>query len=199
MLSSIHPLGERSRNNSYFLTVASHTVGGTLGGAVLGLLVGVLAFISAFAVAATDGSRLLALAVCTVLIALVEQQGLEARLPSRHHQVDETWIQKFRGWVYGFGFGFELGLGLSTIVTTGFIYLMLAAMVLSGSWVTSIGIGAIFGFVRTGLVFGTSHVSTGEQLRSLLRGVDDWSIRSRTLSIMLSSVVAMLSVAVSLS
>ena len=47
MLSSIHPFGERSRNNRFWLTASSHVLGSTIGGLVLGAAVGVLAWASA--------------------------------------------------------------------------------------------------------------------------------------------------------
>ena len=37
MLSSIHPLGERARNNRYWVTVAAYAIGSVAGGVVLGL------------------------------------------------------------------------------------------------------------------------------------------------------------------
>jgi len=35
-----------------------------------------------------------------------------------HRQVDDGWLPRYRGWVYGAGFGLQLGLGVVTIVTT---------------------------------------------------------------------------------
>ena len=45
------------------------------------------------------------------------------RLPTVRRQVNEDWLHRYRGGVYGFGFGFQLGLGVATIVTTAAVYL----------------------------------------------------------------------------
>lgn len=193
MLSSIHPLGERSRHNRYWLTAGAHVAGGALGGAVLGALVGVLGWLSLLVLDQQHVSRVVAFGVMALLVALVEALSLERRLPSRAHQVDENWMQKFRGWVYGSGYGFELGFAVSTIITTALVHLMLFAMVVSGSWVGAVMIGVVFGAARTGLVFTTSRITTGQQLRTLLRRVDGWSKQARTLGAMLSVTVGVVS------
>ena len=143
--------------------------------------------------------RLLAFGVLALLAALLEALSLERKLPSRAHQVNENWMQKYRGWVYGVGYGFELGLALSTIVTTALIHLMLFAMIASGSWLGSIVIGGVFGVARTGLVFSTFKVDEGQQLRTLLRRVDDWSKQARTMGAMLSVTLAVASLAAAVS
>ena len=45
--------------------------------------------------------------------------GLDAarRVPGPRRQVDERWLDGFRGWVYGLGFGAQLGAGFITVVT----------------------------------------------------------------------------------
>ena len=55
------------------------------------------------------------------------------RLPGPRRQVDERWLHRYRGWVYGAGFGVQLGLGVATVVTTSAVYVMLAAAVLTGT------------------------------------------------------------------
>ena len=70
------------------------------------------------------------------------------RLPTVRRQVDDRWLARYRGWVYGVGFGFQLGLGVVTVVTTAAVYLAFAAAVLSGSAAAGALIGAAFGAVR---------------------------------------------------
>ena len=48
------------------------------------------------------------------------------RLPSHTRQVNESWLDQFRSWVYGGGFGWQIGVGLATYVTTAAVYLMIA-------------------------------------------------------------------------
>ena len=57
----------------------------------------------------------------------------DLRLPTVRRQVDNRWLNRYRGWVYGVGFGFQLGLGVVTVVTTSAVYLAFAAAMLSGS------------------------------------------------------------------
>src|SRR5688572_4309873 len=108
MLSSIHPLGERSRHNRWGLTVAAHLLGSWAGGVV------------AFTAAAAVGLLLPTTVTVLAAAAAVAAAALEVagRVPGPRRQVNEDWLQRYRGWVYGFGFGFQLGTGLMTTVTT---------------------------------------------------------------------------------
>ncbi len=72
----------------------------------------------------------------------------DLRLPTVRRQVDDRWLNRYRGWVYGVGFGFQLGLGVVTVVTTSAVYLAFAAAMLSGSPAAGAMIGAVFGAVR---------------------------------------------------
>ena len=66
-------------------------------------------------------SSILALLAALGLAADLRLGGL--RLPGPRRQVDERWLHRYRGWVYGVGFGFQLGFGLLTVVTTSTVYL----------------------------------------------------------------------------
>ena len=196
MLSSIHPFGERSRNNSFALTAGAHVVGSTLGGLTLGLLAGLLAVASTWVVAADSISRPIALGLLTAAALALELSG--RRLPTRIHQVDENWIQAYRGWVYGGGFGYELGFGLSTIITTGLVHVMVAAMVFSGSLAASLLLGGTFGLVRGATLLAGAGISSPELLRDFHRRMDGqrraWS-RLALAALGITSLVALSAVA----
>jgi sulfite exporter TauE/SafE len=171
MLSSIHPFGERSRNNRYGLTVAFYVAGAVAGGAAAGALFGMLG----------EGvDRLLGIGRTTavVLAALVALIGLAfdlrlggLRLPSIHRQVNEDWLTAYRSWVYGGGWGFQLGFGLMTIVPSASIYAMFAVIVLSGSLPFGAAIGALFGLLRASMIFSMATVVSPEQLRAAHRAL----------------------------
>ena len=143
MLSSIHPLGERSRSNRWGLTVgaftvASMVVAGTVG-AVLGAIGSVIEITSSTALLVTGGG---ALAAGILDILRVAPPGPE-------RQVNEHWIGAFRGWVYGAGFGAQLGSGVMTFVVTWGVYATFLAEAMSQSWLAGALIGAVFGFGRS--------------------------------------------------
>jgi hypothetical protein len=150
MLGSITRLGESGRNARWWVTVTWFAIGalaaGSLAGAVLGL--------AGSGLAGALGGRGAALAL--VLLAAAGL-GLDLhlaglRLPTVARQVDEAWLVRYRGWVYGVGFGFQLGLGVVTIVTTSAVYLALAAALLTGSPAAGLLIGATFGAARAAAV-----------------------------------------------
>lgn len=144
MLSSIHPLGERTRNNRWSTTVASFTLGAVGTAAAVGVLLG------------WAGSRLIDLHAGTTIAAMgaialtagaLDTFGVPAPGPER--QVNEHWIGSYRGWVYGGAFGVQLGTGLSTYVVTWGVYATLAMELLSGSGLGGAVIGGVFGLGRS--------------------------------------------------
>lgn len=179
MLSSIHPFGERSRNNRFVSTAAAHVLGSTLGGLVLGVLastVGALLF-AVVPVPSTARVALISLAAAGAMV--LEATHRERRLPTRTRQVDENWIQQYRGWVYGGGFGAELGFGISTIITTTLVHLLVLAMVLIGDPVTGSLLGALFGLVRGATVLTAARVDSAERLRAFHLRLDQLRSHSR--------------------
>src|SRR5207237_9536646 len=116
----------------------------------------------------------LGLAVAIVVAAVVAGIALDLRvaglrLPTVHRQVNEDWLNRYRGGVYGFGFGFQLGLGVVTIVTTATVYLTFALAFLAGSAWPGLAIGAGFGLWRGASVLLGAGVPTPQQLSSLHR------------------------------
>ena len=129
MLSSIHPFGERSRNNSFVRTATAHVVGSAFGGLALGALGGTLGLAMTALFNPTDELRAIVVAISAVGALALEATSRERLLPTRTRQVDENWIQTYRGWVYGGGWGAELGFGVSTIITTSLVHLLVVSPV----------------------------------------------------------------------
>ena len=173
MLTSITPLGERGKGNRWGVTAAAYVLGSVVGGATLGLLGGALG--TALARVMTAQVALWVLAAACVGAAVADLSG--RRLPSWHRQVDEQWLQAFRGWVYGAGFGVQLGFGLVTIITSASTHVMVLATVLAGSVPGGLAIGAAFGLVRGLAILAVRSVDDPEQLSRFHRGMEE---RART-------------------
>lgn len=168
MLSSIHPLGERSRRQRFWLTATAYLLGSTLGGGALGTLLGLVG--GWLAPGGTTALVMLAAVAAAGLLHDVGPAGVH--LPTPHRQVDENWLTTYRGWVYGLGFGAQLGVGVATIVTTGLVYLTWAAALLSGGATTGLAIGATFGAIRGAALLTVARVHTPEQLHATHRVLD---------------------------
>jgi hypothetical protein len=156
MLGSITPLGERSRGMSWPVTFVAFTAGAVTAGALVGALLGALG--APLDLARTGALILLAAASAGGLALDLRRSG--RRLPGPRRQVDERWLNRYRGWVYGVAFGFQLGAGVLTVVTTSAVYLMLLAAFLSGSWSSGALIGGIFGAARAASLLPARSVQT---------------------------------------
>src|SRR3954447_16345344 len=155
MLASIHPLGERARRSRWWLTATAYVVASVAGGAVVGAVAGIPG-----ALAGLSLSPWMVAAVCVITVV-----ADRFSVPSWHRQVNEDWLGRYRGWVYGGGFGFQLGLGVVTIVTTAAVYAVVALAALSGSVIAGALIGLAFGLARALPVLGLVRVHRPEQLR----------------------------------
>jgi hypothetical protein len=162
MLSSINPLGERARGQRFWLTTLWYVAGSILGGLAVGALGGLLGS------ALPPGRWRLGVALVVVaggaVLELVDQVP-----PSWHRQVDENWLTRYRGWVYGLGFGMQLGFGVATIVTSASVYTTVAITILSGSWSTGALVGGVFGLVRSSPIVSVFRAVDPARLRSVMR------------------------------
>ncbi len=166
MLSSITPLGERSRGQRWGVTVAAHAAAAALVGAVLG---GLLAAAGSVLPLGTDGR--LALLACLLAVAVVADARVGVfRVPTITRQVDDRWLRRYRGFVYGAGFGAQLGAGVATIVTTAAVYVVVAGSLLAPSPVWGCAIGAVFGFARGAAPMTTAAVHDPAALAAFHRG-----------------------------
>jgi Na+/citrate or Na+/malate symporter len=167
MLASIHPLGERARGSRFAVTAAAHVAGSSAAGLALGALLG---FVGRGLTDAFGRPTVAALlAVAAVVAVAVDRQRVGAALPGPRRQVDEDWLRRYRGWVYGAGYGAQLGLGTVTIVTTAFVYLPWLFALMAGSAPAGAIVGVAFGCARALVVFTMADVDDADRLRAAHR------------------------------
>ncbi len=173
MLSSISPLGERARRARWGLTVAAYFVGSALGGAAVGSL---SALAGSLLPTPWRASTLAALVVAAALVAglVLDLRARGGGLPSWRRQVDEAWLDRYRGWVYGFGFGVQLGAGVVTIVTSSTVYAVLVLAAWSGHVGVGLALGAVFGVSRALPVLALRQVQAPADLHRFFGRVERW-------------------------
>ncbi len=174
MLGSITPLGERSRGRRWGVTVTAFALAAVAAGGAAGALLGEAGGRAGLAAGTRTG--LLAVAVAAA-IAVDAVPNLHPPGPRR--QVNEEWLQRYRGWVYGAGFGAQLGLGVATIVTTAAVYATIAAAVLAGTAAGGAAVGAVFGAARAATLLATAGVREPHALATLDRRVRSWERPTR--------------------
>jgi hypothetical protein len=181
MLSSISPLGERARATRWGTTVTTYLLGSLFGGLALGALAAVLGALvpanlrSSLAVTLTVGVVLVLLAVLDLLASPTSARRPLVRLPSWQRQVDEQWLGRYRGWVYGVGFGAQLGFGVVTIITSATVYAVVLVVVWSGALGVGLVVGGVFGLVRALPVLAARGVHEPVSARRLLARVERWA------------------------
>ena len=104
MLASISPFGERARGQRWGVTVAAYVAGSTVGGAAVGAALG----LAGTQVHISQALALMLLALLAIAGIALDRGVAGLHVPGPHRQVDETWLGKYRGWVYGAGFGLQL-------------------------------------------------------------------------------------------
>ena len=183
MLASINPLGERARRTRWGRTMAWYLVGSTAGGIVVGALAGMIGLaLRAILTPSDTALAITAASLCAFGVALDLRLGGLA-VPTVHRQVNEDWLAKYRGWVYGTGFGFQLGLGVATVVTTATVYVALVFAVLTGSVVSGVVVGATFGLVRALPMLTVRRAHDPAGVHAALRRTAAWSGRAQALSL----------------
>ena len=171
MLSSISPLGERARRARWGLTVAAYLVGSVVGGLAVGTLSAVVGSLLPAPWRASPAAA--AVVVAAVLAGLaLDVRARGGALPSWRRQVDEAWLARYRGWVYGLGFGLQLGAGVLTIVTSSTVYAVLALALWSGTPAVGAALGATFGLARALPVLTVRRVHGPADLRALFERVE---------------------------
>lgn len=170
MLASITPLGERGRGSKWSVTVAAFLIGAVAAGAAEGALLGALG--GALLASISAHARLLALAVALLIALLLDLRPSGAPGPRR--QVNERWLDEFRGWVYGAGFGAQLGLGIGTVVSSAATYAALLAALLSGSALGGMLVLGSFGAIRGITPLAAARVRRPDQLMALHARIERW-------------------------
>ena len=163
MLSTITPVTEASRQRRYPLTVAWFLLGAVAGGATLGVLASTLAA-GVGALDLTTTTTLGLLAALALVAAACDARSLGLTLPGHGRQVNESWLTRYRSWVYGLGFGWQIGAGLATYIVTAAVYLTVVAAALTGSPAVAFGIGLAFGLVRGLAIFLGVRLTTQARL-----------------------------------
>ena len=190
MLGSITPLGERGRGRSWGRTITAYLIGSAAGAAGLGALLGLV------------GQQLVPGAVSPSLVAwilgglvmvglLLDLRAFGARLPTVHRQVNEEWLSRYRGWVYGLGFGFQLGFGVVTVVTTSAVYVTFLTALLSGSPASGSLIGLAFGALRGAAILVVAGVRRPEQLARVHDRLARWDPLSRRSGLLAQAALAL--------
>jgi len=171
MLASITPLGERGRQATWGITVSAFLLAATVAGMALGALAGAVGELVVPTVIDAQG-RLLILAVAAIAAIALDARG--GALPGPRRQVDERWLDRYRGWVYGLGYGAQLGLALTTVVASAATYLALVAAVLSASAARGALILGCAGLVRGLTPLAGWRVHSPARLVSVHRRLADW-------------------------
>jgi hypothetical protein len=159
MLASITPLGERSRGFTWWHTALAFAVGAIAAGAAGGALLGLLGSL------VVGGARPVLVLAIVAAAAAVDIAGLQP--PSSRRQVNEDWLGRYRGWVYGVGFGGQLGVGVATIVTTAATYATVALAFAAGSPALGALIGGTYGVVRAAALLAGRRVADTAGLMGL--------------------------------
>jgi hypothetical protein len=134
-------------------------------------------------------------AVVGVLAVAFALDLLAPAVPGPRRQVNERWLDEYRGWVYGLGYGVQLGLGVTTIVSSAALYAALGAAFLAGPAGGAVIVGC-FGGVRGLTPLAAARVRTPGQLMAVHRTLDRWRPRVRRSSIALLGALCLVALAV---
>jgi hypothetical protein len=178
MLTSITPLGERGRHSHWAITVTAFALAAVVGGAALGALAGLAGRVILPATTSFH-LRLAVLAASLAVAALLDATRDPAPGPRR--QVNERWLERYRGWVYGLGFGAQLGIGITTVVSSAATYAALVAAFLSRDAAAGVLIVGCFGAVRGLTPLAAARVTDTQELVAFHRrfdGARGWARRA---------------------
>jgi hypothetical protein len=178
MLSSITPLSERGRGHRYPATITWFLIGSLLGGLTLGSLAALGAMgVSAMNLAPVPTGWVVLAVALTTLGSDLAIMGF--RLPANPRQVNRTWLDEYRPWVYAIGFGWQLGVGVATYVMTAAVYLLVVVAASTGNPLAALGIVTLFGFTRGLAILPASTVKTQADLFRLHRTMERYRPLSR--------------------
>jgi MFS family permease len=170
MLASLTPIGERSRGFSWRVTATAYAIGAIAGGALTGLALGALGSL----LPGGMGWRGPALLGALLIALIIDATPLRRRLLRARGQVNEDWMTRYRGWVYGLGFGARLGVGFTTLVACAAVYATFVSELLSGSAAVGALIGASFGAVKALALLPAGTGTDQRSLHALHRGLARW-------------------------
>ena len=176
MLASITPLGERGRNATWAITVTAFAIGASVAGAAVGALLGALGSVVLPGFVSTQ-TRLAVLAGAVALAIVLD--AIPRGVPGPRRQVNERWLDEYRGWVYGLGYGVQLGVGVTTVVSSAGTYVAMAAAFLAARPAAGAAIVGCFGAIRGLTLLAAVGVRTPPQLLAMHRAMSRWQRRVR--------------------
>jgi hypothetical protein len=141
MLASITPLGERSRGFSWRLTASAFAIGAVGASVLTGAGAGAIGSLA-------PGEQWRRIAGLVIVLSALAIDIAPVALPTTRRQVNEDWMARYRGWVYGVAFGAQLGVGVVTVVTSAAVYAAALGALVSGTAWSGAIIGGAFGAVR---------------------------------------------------
>ena len=193
MLTSIAPLGERSRGPRWSTTMVQFIAAATLGGALTGLVAGA---VGSLVLSDLGDARAWAVLVAASVAFLIDATPARASLRWPHRQVDERWFAQYRRWIYATGFGFQLGLGFTTVIPAALIMLVAVLALLTADPLAGLAIGATFGAVRGLSLLAVARAIDPPSLRRVMARVARAARPVEVLTAATSLAVAVLAVAV---
>jgi hypothetical protein len=190
MLASITPLGERGRHSTWGVTVTAFLLAATVAAAGAGAALGALG-----SVVPPVHSRLSVLLVAIAVAIVLD--GLPRTVPGPRRQVDERWLDRYRGWVYGAGYGAQLGVGVTTIVASAATYVaLLAAFLTASAPAGALAVGC-FGAVRGLTPLAATGVRSQRRLLEFHRALARWRAPARWSVVAAQAVMLALALALS--
>ena len=186
------PLGERGRGNRWAATAAWYVLGGAAGGAAVGALLGTVG-LALRDVLHPSGATALAFLAAVAVLGMALDAGLAGtRLPSVRRQVNEDWLRRYRGWVYGVGFGFQLGAAFFTVVSASAVYAAFLAALLSRSPLGGTVIGGVFGLARGLSILSVAGVRGHGQLVRVDARLRRWDRPARAVALLAEAMLALI-------
>jgi hypothetical protein len=168
MLSQLNPLAERSRGQRYGVTATWFVIGAVAGGLTLGAGMMVLAL--AVDAAGLGSAAAAGIAAAAALLGAASDVHLLPWSPPFHRrQVNEDWLPRYRGWLYGVGFGWQIGTGVATYIMTAAVFVMIALGALTASPVLALAVALTFAVARGLAVLATARFETFDALAAFHR------------------------------
>jgi hypothetical protein len=179
---------ERVRGNRYWVTAIWFIVGAIAGGLGLGTLACLLAI--GLAQLGLTATQALAAASIFAVIGLASDVRLGGfQLPLNPRQVNETWLLRYRRWIYAAGFGVQIGCGFATYIMTGGVYVLLGLAALTGNPLIALALGAGFGTVRGVAVLFGARATTFAATQRIHRRLADLEAASKRSALVLQAAV----------
>jgi hypothetical protein len=194
MWSTVTPLAESGRGHRFGITACWFIAGAIGGGLTLGLATALLALgVSALDLGASTALIIAAAAAAVGAASDVRLGGFH--LPYHRRQVDETWLQGYRAWVYGLGYGWQLGVAFATYIMTSAIYLMVVLAALTADPLIAVGVTVLFGLGRGLALLPAGRIKSPEALFAFHRRVDALEPLTRRVAVAAQLVVVVVACA----